>query len=582
MFKRIHAFFHTHYHRHYHGIYKNPKKLFIFDLFLLGTSLIMLGSSLFFFFWKPGTTDLVDLKISLGDTRIKSGEAVKVSVNFTNRNKFELTRPTLAIHLPDGFIVDRSKTPESVFSNNSIVALDTIEPGAKGQAEVYGHLFAEPKTDERILASLSYQAGPDRAVEQKLASYFITLPESILQDTLAIASSSFGKQSVPFTYTLKNTGSTPVNNLGLEDTWNEPLVPENKRKDLTLAPGETIELKGTLTAPTQAGEYTVVIRSYVVANNQKITQSTQQKKLTVIVPELRSEIKLTKPVAFVEPRQELPLEISWKNTNAFALKNVRLKITPTAGLVDLAKTGRENQLKVENGALVIDSSRRTVLGRAEPGATDTLEITLYLLPSFQGSNNAPRLTITPTLEGSTELIEGQVFNESSAPLILALSTDLALNAEVRYFTAEGDQLGRGPLPPEVGNSTKYWVFLELFNTINPTEENALTISLAPGVTFTGKQSVTLGKPLGTSGDGRTLSWQHPEIPPATKTGWYFELESTPTEANIGKNLSLVQGITFTAKDSVVSKAFRLQPGSLTNVLKANDRGSRSASKVIAP
>jgi hypothetical protein len=180
MFKHIYTFFHRHYHHHYHGVYKNPKKLFIFDLFLLFIAIAMLGSSLFFFFWKPGTTDLIDLKISLGDTRIKSGEAVHLTVNYTNRSKFSLNHPTLSVHLPDGFIVDRNKTPENVFSNNSIINLGTVEPGAKGQAEIYGTLWAEPRSDERIVATLSYQADGQSTTEQKFASFFATLPESIL------------------------------------------------------------------------------------------------------------------------------------------------------------------------------------------------------------------------------------------------------------------------------------------------------------------------------------------------------------------------------------------------------------------
>ncbi len=580
MFKFIYKFFHKHYHRHYHGVYKNPKKLFIFDLFLLSTAIVMLGASLFFFFWKPGITDLIDLKISLGDTRIKSGEPVHLSVHYTNRSTFALTHPSLAVHLPDGFIIDRAKTPENIFSADSILTLEDIKPGAKGQADIYGTLFAEPKSDERILATLSYQTEKSSATEQKFASFFVTLPASVLEDTLTIATTTFAGQALPFTYTLKNTGASPVDGISLEDTWTPALLSDAANKSITLAPSETKTVTGTLKAPGAAGDYTVVIRSKIIANNQPIIQSIQQKTISVFVPSVSSEIKLLQQVPYIEPNQTLPAEISWKNTSSLTLSQLRIKITPTPGIIDISKTARENQLKIENGSLIIDSSRRTALATAAPGAGDTTTITFYLLPTFTASGNAPRLSIIPSVEGGTAGFNGQQFSAPGASVSLPLATDLTLTTETRYYTPEGDQLGRGPLPPEVGQSTKYWIFVELFNTINSVEKNNLIITLSPGVTFTGKQSVTLGSPL--SASGQNLTWSLHEIPPNTKTGWYFEVETTPTEAMIGKSISLIRNISFSGSDTVVSKDFNLSSGAITNALRANDRGSKSGSKVIQP
>ncbi len=580
MFKFIYKFFHKHYHHHYHGVYKNPKKLFIFDLFLLFTAVVMLGSSLFFFFWKPGITELIDLKISLGDTRIKSGEPVRLSVSYTNRSKFALTHPNLAVHLPDGFIVDRTKTPENIFSTDSILALQDIKPGAKGQADIYGILFAEPKSDERILATLSYQTEKGSSTEQKFASFFVTLPDSIFEDTLTIATTTFAGQQLPFTYTIKNTGAAPVNGISLEDTWTTPLISEAGNKNIMLAPGETKTVTGTLQAPATAGDYKITIRSKIIANNQPIIQSSEERTLTVFVPSVSSEIKVLKQLPYIEPGQEIPTEISWKNTSSFTLSQLRIKITPTAGIVDLTKTARENQLTIENGSLIINSNRRTPLATAAPGTGDTLNILFYILPNFSAAKSAPRLVITPVIEGGTTGLTDQQFSTNGTAISLPLATDLTLTTQTRYFTPEGDQLGRGPLPPEVGESTKYWIFVELFNTINSVEDNKLTISLPSGITFTGKQSVTLGSPL--AGNGQTLTWEMREIPPGTKTGWYFEVEAIPNNTMTGKNITLVKNISFSGSDAVVSKDFSLNAGPITNVLRTNDRGSNSGSKVVQP
>ncbi len=74
-------FLRSHYHKRYHGVYQHAKKLFAFDLALLAFAFLMLGSSIFFFFWKPGLTGLIDVSISLGNERIKSGDEVRPTVD---------------------------------------------------------------------------------------------------------------------------------------------------------------------------------------------------------------------------------------------------------------------------------------------------------------------------------------------------------------------------------------------------------------------------------------------------------------------------------------------------------------------
>ena len=63
MFKATYRLFHRHYHQRYHGVYRNAKKLFIFDLILLGGALAMLSIGLILLFWRPDTTDLVDISL---------------------------------------------------------------------------------------------------------------------------------------------------------------------------------------------------------------------------------------------------------------------------------------------------------------------------------------------------------------------------------------------------------------------------------------------------------------------------------------------------------------------------------------
>ncbi|MBI5221347.1 MAG: hypothetical protein HY979_00895, partial [Candidatus Magasanikbacteria bacterium] len=205
MFKPIYNFFHRNYHKHYHNQYEHAKKLFVFDIFLLTVAMIMLASTLYFLFWNPGLTDQIDLKISLGDSRIKSGEEVKLTVDYKNRSKYNLNEAIIALHLPGGFVIDRDKTPTNFFSDQSTFSVNNIKPGANGQLAVYGYMWVTPKTDENITALLSYLPENSKYKEQKLGTFLMNLPESVLQYKLQIPTNSFANKIIPFSLSIKNT-----------------------------------------------------------------------------------------------------------------------------------------------------------------------------------------------------------------------------------------------------------------------------------------------------------------------------------------------------------------------------------------
>ncbi len=574
------SFLHRHYHRHYHGVYTNPKKLFIFDLILLTFAIGLFALSAVFFFWKPGITNLIDLDISLGDARLKSGDMARITINYTNRSKHRLLHPTLALHLPPGFIIDRNATPTSVFSTTSIFTLDDLAPGATGQVGVTGQLWTEPGKEERITALLSYQTENTSDRDQKASVYLATLPESILTASLALASSTFPNVPTPFTLTLKNNSSRSITGITvLESGVAVTYTASTTLKNITLTDDEIRVISGTVSQTGNDSAKTITFITQVVPNNQPVTQSTLQQKITTIKPSLAIGVRAIGSETYLEPGQTLPLQINWRNSSAFPVKNLTLRLSMPEGLADLKATAKENNIKVDGTDLVIDSSSRTALADTNQRSED-FTLNLILNSSFNLTDKTiSEFRLTPTIETESDSVNGQVYSETGDGISLPLATDLTLSATPRYFTADGDQVGRGPLPPEVGSVTKYWIFVEAINTVNPIEDTALTITLPEGVTPTGKQSVTLGAPLKWSAETRTLTWSILDIPAQSKTGWYFEVSVVPTEVMVGRSLTLLNNVSFVAKDKKVGKLFDLKTGQINNILRADDRGARNGSKV---
>lgn len=582
MFKGIYKFFHRIYHSRYHGIYRHAKKLFVFDLGLMALAVVMLLSGLFFFFWRPTITDLIDISISLGTGRVKSGDHVKVTIDFTNRSKYNLTNTTLALRLPNGFIVDKTLTPPSIFQPDSTFALPKeLKPGAKGQAELFGWFWSEPDKEERITASLSYEPAGTNSLEQKSAVFAVTLPDSVLESSLLMPTSSFPNTPVKFTYTLTNTGSQTVNGISIANNWPDKIMEDKDTQNISLPPSGVKVISGSITIPSKSGKYSLEITPQITANNNLIPQAPVRQEIQTFSPDMPSTIEFLNQIQYAEPGQIIPVQVTWQNKSSYKLRNLSLHIgAGLAGVVDWKKTAAENNAKAQPDGILFDGSSRTNLSNGDPGASDSFTENLYLLPSFN-LNGAEKayVEIIPVINAGLPQVSNQNFSQEGTRVRVPLATELFLKSEARYYTTEGDQLGRGPLPPAVGKTTKYWVFINVSNTSNAVDNATFSAVLPAGVELTGKQSVTVGPELQYNSATRKISWAYDYLPANSQTGIYFEVQVTPDSSQLGKNIVLANSIQFSATDDFVNKIFSLSSPAVTNVLNTNDKGRNLGSKV---
>ncbi|MCX6782318.1 MAG: hypothetical protein NTW66_04365 [Candidatus Magasanikbacteria bacterium] len=580
MFKAIYKFFHAHYHKRYHGIYRHAKKLFVFDLALLGMAFVMLIASIFFFFWKPSIAGQIDLTFSFGSERIESGDEIHLTINFKNRSKKNLDQAVMGVHMPPGFVIDRIKTPESIFSANSTFNLGKIETGGAGQVEIYGTIYGEPNKEEKVSAFLTYLPDGANAKDQKTGSALFRPAGSVLEAELSMASTSFPGRELPVNIILKNTGSKPLENIFIEPPVGSKFADEKLLKNIYLTPGETKAIAGALTAPDKSGEYTENFEISVMVNNTPIKQVALEKKLAVFYPEMKSGIRLTEQMAFADGGDTLPIRVYWNNSSAYSLKNIRLRITPTPGIVDLKATARANNMTVEGNDLIADKKTRTALTDGSPGSSDEFVINVKLL-SFFKTEGQTQLEIKIKAEAELSDVPGQKFVvESGETARLPLSTQISWNIRPVYYTNDGDQLGRGPLPPTVGETTKYWILVEISNGVNAIAENSLKLTLGDGVEFTGKQSVSIGPELKHDQTNNIVSWNYNLAPAGGSIGLNFEVAVTPNSSQVGKKIALIKSAAYSAKDDVVGKSLNLTRGIIDNALTDDDQGSAAKPEVV--
>lgn len=107
--------------------------------------------------------------------------------------------------------------------------------------------------------------------------------------------------------------------------------------------------------------------------------------------------------------------------------------------------------------------------------------------------------------------------------------------ELRYFTPEGEQVGRGPVRPTVDKKTLVWFLVH-------TDANApsiFEIALSSRVRWTGKQSVASGDAA--SGDEQHITWRPCIEAPCGAGDGAFEIEITPQHDDRGRPIAAVSG-----------------------------------------
>jgi len=141
--------------------------------------------------------------------------------------------------------------------------------------------------------------------------------------------------------------------------------------------------------------------------------------------------------------------------------------------------------------------------------------------------------------------------QSTSTLVVKENSNLQISGLARYFTLEGDQLGRGPLPPQVGESTSYWIFWKLENNPNALANVQVSGKLAANVSFTGRSSVVEGGNLKYDSSTNRVTWIINNISSGqTISQAGFEVSLTPAANQTGSVALLIQNIFASAKDLV--------------------------------
>ncbi|MDQ7815061.1 MAG: hypothetical protein RDU25_04640 [Patescibacteria group bacterium] len=178
-----------------------------------------------------------------------------------------------------------------------------------------------------------------------------------------------------------------------------------------------------------------------------------------------------------------------------------------------------------------------------------------------------RLIFAARFDGTDYFLSGRAVEAEPARL--------PFDVQARYYTQSGDQLGLGPLPPVVGEKTRYWILWTLGPFDRSLRDLVYKAKLAKNVSATGQFASTIPLDFSFSGTNVEMSADEIGLAGSGKITFGFEVELRPDETQEGLYADLLSDSSVEATDEfgeVVQVTAKNVDTNLTADEKAQDKG----------
>lgn len=520
------------------------KTLFAMDIALFLTSLILVGWVLSKTLFAPPTIqEQVWVDATVAPSEVVSGASSTLVFRYQNTSDETLEHAELALTFPAHFSLQAVESEQTEVAKHTY-ELGSIAPGAVGSLKIRGVMFGDVGGEQMFTTTMRFVYGEKNTPVELSDAHTFHPVRSTLTLELVMPERVVAGQTVPGEIRYKNTGEIDFPEITIEPTWPDGFALVSSSPTLTngrfllkgLTAGEegTIEFIGRLPA-TESASFSFA-PSFTFGETFYRQETLVQE--VVLLPAQLS-VKATFAESALTPGGTATVNVHVEHIGQERVEDVQVTLTTTSPFFT------QKTLTLDIGELL-------------PGDTSdgTAEFSLARSVSSSSVSAFENLTASVNLSTNYVLPDGvdQTISLYTGSVNAKVTSPATLEAFARYTSPQGDQIGRGSLPPYVGEETKYWVFLTVKNTTNTLSGVKLEADLGESVVFTGKQSVSVGDSLSYDEASNTVTWNIASLsstldPDASVVSVAFEVALTPTEAMLGTTPKLIDRTLMTARDT---------------------------------
>lgn len=535
-----------------------------------------------------------------GPAQVSLGEEITYFINYYNPLDEPLASVDVRVNFPSDFVVTNIN-PQTT-ENGMLWKLGALAANEKGTITVKGRFIGALGTVSAIQAVATYRPASRTNGLETMATQQVTYTDTVLEGKIEVPERAIPGDQVAIIYRLTNKGQDPLSKfearIGLPEgfslinaTGSQDLLEGRvyKQELLILGANTSTEVKviGTF-ALGFGGQAKVTAQAGTLsADNVFLPAQTSEASFPVLAGDLSLKLVVNgtdtveRSIGFGD---NLQCAIGYENTANEPLKNVTIRLLLETldlnnistqqkyVLVDWDKLQITASTTRQDQTLVWAPSKLNELKEIPQHGNGSFEINVPFLSQATGTGMAAvRATVFADIEGIGDSKIKRTIQ--IAPMVFKFKSDAALSAEARYYSEEGAPLGDGPLPPKVGQATRYRIYWAINKQVHALKDINVSGVLPRNVRFVTLATSTAGE-IAYDSSSRTVSWRLNRLPEGVQNAeMEFDVELTPTASDDGKFVELIGSSSFQTYDENIKENI-IQVSKALNTDLQNDESAK--------
>jgi hypothetical protein len=457
-----------------------------------------------------------------------SGDLSTFEISYRNNRTTDVDNASLSLTFPKNFQLV-SVQPEASFSDQTNTFLiGDLPRGANGKIKVSGSVIGSMGESQSLAYSLNYLFKGKKY--NTLGSLMYSVGSSAFSAVLEMPDRVYEGVNFGGKIVIKNSGKIDLNRnleIVLDGDSVKFVSVSGQRVNLlngvavwdALRAGETAEIEFEASSSIdKAGDISLSV--YADVDGIKAKQFTVKKPVFVLSPKFKTLLNTDNK--WMRSGEPAAFNLSLENGESVVIKDIRLNIASADSAFVL------KELKLAEGDGYSISGTILSVPSMDPGKKLDIALEAVLERKRIDPNQDAGLAADVYYIAGDDPRDYRIYGQK-----MKVVSDLQVSSRAVYYSAQGDQLGVGPLPPAVDIPTRYWVFLEADNLGNDLKDFMVSAELPANVGWTEQKSLLSGK-IRYAPIGHKVVWTVDEM--SKDGGQYragFEIELIPNKTDLG-------------------------------------------------
>lgn len=495
---------------------------------------------------------------------VASGAPLTLTVTVRNGEMVALKDTELTLQYPDGFTFTAAN-PKPENPASQAWKLGGLATGASRTVSITGTLLGSVGQSATFTATASYTPANFSSEFTKTATKALTINTSRLTVAIDGPPSAVSGKFTTFSISVSNSASEKLEGVVLSTVFPDAFTVTTASPRPTdgtarwslgsLEPGKkaTLTLTGTFSG-TVGDSVQIPWRASLLASSGETAQGEVNQLVLLVNPALSLAVSVNDSTqdGTLTLGETLGVKVAFANASDLDIPHATLSVSVSGRPVDWSSLQDPAKGKLRASTITWTEAQVAALKDLKPGDSGSVSFTVGTVSNLGVHSAGDR---NPSVKVTAVLTPGSGGDATTSPTLTRMVlTRAVVTSESRYTTEDGETVGEGPLPPQVGSSTTYRILWTLGNTVNDVENLTVVATLPEGVQFTGKNITTSAGSLAFDPSARTVRWTLPRLGAGSGTlvpnlSAGFSVSITPTAAQVGTAPLLVGSVALSGTDA---------------------------------